>query len=453
LHYSLSSPFMRRSMLGVAVLSITIILSLLILTRFPSYQFRIVVQNVYTVNSTIPVANGKIKHDERHLSDVNQLKGADKVSLLEDIVYQFQTGLVIENLILDGQRLRLSYCTNAVIRNVTVNASYWGIMIGDSTRVTVENCTVTDGIASTDTVDITIKECTITKSEYYSGNIGVENCEEIIIANNTLYNTVISITESSDACIGNNSFLNSTSNKVHAYSCENLEISNNSMVPATGGIEVFCSDQVMITDNTVDQSAINAADSTRVNISNNTLTNTESMDIRAVSNSYLNITGNSIENSITGITVTSNNVTSITGNKINEIQSYALVFMGCQELLYQDNLINNTKQALYCINDSSITSRNIEITGNHYWNIEKNFSLLTGEITFGPRGLNVYGNYLDGVIFDGIPGITGTATTTATTTTETTSTSVSSKTVVITVMPVLVTLAVTAVTDRRRKHD
>jgi len=392
-----------------------------------------------SVVKTTATSQSFIKASKR---PVNSLTTTE-TTLKEDIVYNFSTGLLIENLVLKDQRLVLLSCTNAVIRNVTVNTSNWGIILEGCYDILMVNCTVIDGIAATEITNLTIQRCTVSDSEYYFGDIGMQMCNDVTIRNSTLISTIVTVTDIES--------INFTGNSVHIgkidiQRCSDVTISDNIMAPFEGGIYVLETDNITITNNTIDSNqgtrSIRVSSSTNISIENNSLSRAYSTTIYITSCSLINITGNDINITGVGIYIVSANSIVITDNKLSHLSSYSLSCRSCIDFLFSKNLINSTGFALHFGNDSKFLSKNIEITGNRYWNITKNFSYLSGEITHGPGGLYVHDNYLDGMLFDGIPGVITTTTTTTITTTNTTVTSsTTSETIAIPVIPFLLTFA------------
>lgn len=392
--------------------------------------------------------------NKRSVLQVNPEKAATWKFQEGDIIHNSTTGLLVENIILNNQRLALLNCTDAVIRNVTVNTSYWGMIIDQSSNILIDNCTVIDGINAIGTTNVTINECTIKESEIYYGNIGIKDCSDVSIKHNTLFTTHLDVTDSSNTTISSNSFLEgkSQSNKIMIQGCDNITVSNNMLVPATGGIQIFEATNLIITGNTVDSAqgliSLTIWSSTSIVVSGNNLSNAKTYGIESKANNQINITGNSLKNIGTGIVFTTTNTSRITENDFNRINSYALSIGMCNDLLYSANVLNNTDKALFFSNSSTYRSREIEITDNHYWNLVGKFALISGDVTLGPGSLYIHDNYLDGQLFNGIPEVTTASTTTMTLTT-------TSKTVAIAVIPFLLAITgkiILVMIKRRRKY-
>ncbi|MHA1450014.1 MAG: right-handed parallel beta-helix repeat-containing protein [Candidatus Hodarchaeales archaeon] len=361
---------------------------------------------------------------------INSLSATETI-LNDDIVYNSSTGLIVEDIVLNDQRLVLLNCSDTIIRNVTVNTSSWGIILEECQDILVENCTVIDGIAATEITNLTIQGCTVSDSEWYFGDIGVQRCSDVVIRNNTLLSTIVTVTSTENINITGN---NVQIGKIKIERCNGVVINNNMMNPSEGGIYVLETDNIAITNNTIDSYqgtySIQFTSSTSISIEDNNLSRAYSTTVDIYRCSLLNITENDIDMAGVGLSVISTNSCIITDNRLS------------LDFLFSKNLINSTGFALHFGNDSKFLSKNIEITGNRYWNITKNFSYLSGEITHGPGGLYVHDNYLDGMLFDGIPGVITTTTTTTITTTNTTVTSsTTSETIAIPVIPFLLTFA------------
>jgi len=319
-----------------SVLPVLILLSLLFLNHLPISQDVDEILGVDVNNHTIPVTGSNSKQIKSRSPPGDSVKDTvTRVIQEEDIFYQFKIGLVIEDIVLNSQRLRLSYCTNAVIRNVTVNTSNWGVILEGCHDILMVNCTVIDGIAATEITNLTIKECNVRDSEWYFGDIGVQRCNDVTIKNNTLNSTIVTVTDTVITSITGNSVHDG---KINIQRCSDVTINDNIMALSEGGIYVYETDNIAITNNTVDSDqgtrSIRVTSSTSISIENNSLSRAYSTTIFITSCSLINITGNDIIITGVGIYIVSANSIVITDNKLSHLSSYSLSCRSCIDFLF-----------------------------------------------------------------------------------------------------------------------
>jgi len=337
-----------------------------------------------------------------------------------------------------------------MVRNVTVNSSYWGLVVRDSSDIFIDNSTIVDGITITGSTNVTVNNSIIRESDLYYGNLGIEDSNGLIIENNSFYTTYLDTKNASDLLISSNEFFEgkSQSNRILIENGNNITVHSNIMAPATGGIATYYTTNVKIINNTVNSSqgstSIKISSSSETLLSGNNLSNSRTFAFDLQSNNNINLIGNNVKNTGTGVHITTSNNSKITGNVFNGVDSYALSIALCNDLFYSGNTIRNLSKALFFSNDSTHCSRDIEITDNHYWNLEGKFIQIAGEATLEQGLMYIHGNYLDGVLFNGIPSTT-------TISTETTSSSSSSKTTAVTPLPLLIAITGKAVHIRKRK--